>query len=304
MFWNDYYLRLSYIENSKSSSNEILNNTVIQLLINEKIKHNCVFSDTNLIDLQTEIEDLTMMFDEGNIYNSTPNMIKLLINKDLPNAKEYLYSNLPSHYYPMIKFFGTYTLEALMIHVLGLVFNPIREASLVRVSTLLDRLNSTVQDHARFISPGSGKVDAVHTSKAKSDKDVVMPYSKKERNKKDKIDYAIGIHLIHFMVERNLIRLSTDEGVTYEDAAVLFYKGKAYIKKYLYVICNFELRLLPIKLNLPMVCRPLDWQPAKRGSDPEMLSDLIGGYLCKPSGDFYNMFRLLTTHNINHLFIK
>jgi hypothetical protein len=67
-----------------------------------------------------------MKLDEGNIYNSTSNMNKLLINKNLPKAKEYMYSNLLSHYYPMIKLFSTYSFVALMIHVLELVFKSIR----------------------------------------------------------------------------------------------------------------------------------------------------------------------------------
>lgn len=144
-------------------------------------------ASTNLIDLQILIEDLTMKFDDKNIYNSTPNMIKLLINKDLPSAKEYLYSNLPSKYFPMLKMFGSYTLEAIIIHVLGLVFNSLSKSSVVRLSTLLEKVNSTVRDQARFMlykAPGSGKVEAVLTTKADSEKDVVQPKgaSKKERN--------------------------------------------------------------------------------------------------------------------------
>ena len=81
-------------------------------------------------------------------------------------------------------------------------------------------------------------------------------------------------------------------------------KGQGYIENSCYVMCNLNINLLPIKLNLPMLCKPLDWQPAERGSDPDTLSDLIGGYLCKPTGDIKNHFRLLTSHDLNHFYIK
>jgi DNA-directed RNA polymerase len=281
-------------------------NEVFKLLIKSQ---RSLLSETYLIDLQSKIEDYTMKFDESNIFRETPNIIKLLINQNKPSAKEYLYNQLPCTYYPMLNKFGNYTLEAIIIHVLGVVFNSLQEYPVVRVSTLLEQLNSTVRDQTRFNiynETDSGKVSAVLTSMAESDKDVTKASSKKgKKQKKEKCtDYTIGLQLIHFMVERDMIHVSTDMDVTHEKPEVVLNKGKAYIKKYCYATCNFDLSQLPIKLNLPMVCIPLDWQPAERISEPKTLSDLIGGYLCTPSGDIYNKFRLLTSRDYNNFFIK
>jgi hypothetical protein len=72
------------------------------------------------------MEDFTLHFDEANILKSTPNLVKLFIRADAPSAKDSLKKRLPREYLPMLNRFGSYTLEALMIHVLGLVFHCIR----------------------------------------------------------------------------------------------------------------------------------------------------------------------------------
>jgi len=306
-FWNVYYSKLLGSEKSMKSNVSMYHKEVFKLLIKSQNHPNILLSDTYLIDLQSKIEDYTMKFDESNIFRETPNIIKLLINQNKPSAKEYLYKQLPSTYYPMLNKFGSYTLEAIIIHVLGVVFNSLQEYPVVKVSTLLEQLNSTVKDQTRFNNESnSGKVEAVLTSMDESDMDVTKGSSKKgKKQKKEKgTYYSIGLQLIHFMVERALINVSTGMDVTNDKPEVILNKGKAYIKKYCYATCNFDLSQLPIKLNLPMVCRPLDWQPAERFSDPKTLSDLIGGYLCTPSGDIYNKFRLLTSRDINNFFIK
>ena len=289
-FWNDYYAKLLDIDKTKKTSNvDMYQDDVRKLLINEKKNQNGVFSDTELIDLQNQIANCTMKFDEDNLFKVTPNIVKFLINKDQPNAKQYLKGCLPSSL-PMLKMFGIYTLEAIMIHVLGLVFNTLQESSAVKAARFIDQLNSTVREQARFLqykAPGSGKVEAVLTSKVESVKDVVQPKgaSKKEKKKKMQCHYDIGKYLLQFMIERNVLHISTDRGVTKEDPVLVLKKGQGYIENSCYVMCNLNINLLPIKLNLPMLCKPLDWQPAERGTDPDTLSDLIGGYLCKPMGD-------------------
>ncbi|KAF4394150.1 hypothetical protein G4B88_000661 [Cannabis sativa] len=64
-------------------------------------------------------------------------------------------------------------------------------------------------------------------------------------------------------------------------------------------MCNFDISLLPIKLNLPMVCKPLDWTSKK----PRTLADIEGGYLSGVTGDFYNRFRLLSSHDYENFYI-
>lgn len=56
------------------------------------------------------------------------------------------------------------------------------------------------------------------------------------KKKETLTDYARGLHLIHFMVERALIHLSTDVGVTKEEPAVALKKGKGFLQKYCDVI--------------------------------------------------------------------
>ncbi|EMS61822.1 hypothetical protein TRIUR3_06156 [Triticum urartu] len=221
-FWNDYYAKLLDIDKTKKTSNvDMYQDDVRKLLINEKKNQNGVFSDTELIDLQNQIANCTMKFDEDNLFKVTPNIVKFLINKDQPNAKQYLKGCLPSSL-PMLKMFGIYTLEAIMIHVLGLVFNTLQESSAVKAARFIDQLNSTVREQARFLqykAPGSGKVEAVLTSKVESVKDVVQPKgaSKKEKKKKIQCHYDIGKYLLQFMIERNVLHISTDRGVTKED---------------------------------------------------------------------------------------
>lgn len=67
-------------------------------------------------------------------------------------------------------------------------------------------------------------------------------------------------------------------------------------------MCNFDLNLLPIKLNLPMVCEPLPWKST--AEVPSTLADMAGGYLSGPTGDIYNRFRLLTSRDLGHFYIK
>ena len=71
-------------------------------------------------------------------------------------------------------------------------------------------------------------------------------------------NYAIGANLVNFLVERELISLSSEVSFTELPAAKK--KGAGYyIPLSCYAMCNFYFSLLPIKLNLPMVCKPLLW---------------------------------------------
>lgn len=64
---------------------------------------------------------------------------------------------------------------------------------------------------------------------------------------------------------------------------------------------NFDLSILPIKLNLPMVCEPVPWQSE---SPAAKLDELEGGYLGRFTAEFYNRFRLLTSRDYSHFYIK
>lgn len=126
------------------------NNKIYDLL--NKYKNTRDLSENDLKKLQIDIENQCMNFNESNIFSETPNLVKLMIGKDLICAKDYLYQNLPEDIYnSTISNFGQYTLEAIIIHVLGLLYNCIKELSIVRVSTLMDTLEREVRTQANII---------------------------------------------------------------------------------------------------------------------------------------------------------
>nr|YP_010127583.1 DNA-dependent-RNA-polymerase [Bougainvillea spectabilis]QPP04907.1 DNA-dependent-RNA-polymerase [Bougainvillea spectabilis] len=79
-------------------------------------------------------------------------------------------------------------------------------------------------------------------------------------------------------------------------------KGSSYyLPSHLYAVCNFDISLLPLKLNLPMVSKPIEWKSLS--SKPKNMSDLVGGYLSCPTGYIYDRYRLLSSSDINHFYI-
>ncbi|KAF5184765.1 hypothetical protein FRX31_025649 [Thalictrum thalictroides] len=136
------------------------------------------------------------------------------------------------------------------------------------------------------------------------------------------IKYVIGSKLLEFMIERKLIYI---ENITADDKkAVVKEKGKGYLESNLFAVCNFDLNLIPLNLNLPMVCKPLNWEHItekefffdfEEKSKPFMLSDMVGGYLSCPNLDIYNCFNfkssldnsrfsLLSSRNLNNFNIE
>lgn len=78
-------------------------------------------------------------------------------------------------------------------------------------------------------------------------------------------------------------------------------KGSYFHPSALYAVCYFDISLLPIKLNLPMVYPPIEWRNARNdGENASQMSDLIGGYLSCPTLDMYDRYRLLSSVNFNH----
>lgn len=120
----------------------------------------------------------------------------------MPTAKEYLKSRLSTENLIVLYPFGHYTLEVLIIHVLGLVFNSIRDLPVVKVSTLVEQLNSAVRAQS-----------AIMSGNKESGKEAVQFNYKGRGKRKSKVSesyYAIGAYLVNFMVERELISLSSD----------------------------------------------------------------------------------------------
>lgn len=116
--------------------------------------------------------------------------------------------------------------------------------------------------------------------------------------------------MVFFLLGKKLLVLSNDlEFTNVYDSETKRKNGKFYIPKTLYGICNFDFSLLPRKLNLPMVCRPRDWdiipKLKEERESPQSLSDLSGGYLSQPIGDFYyiNRYNLLSSRDLDHFHI-
>lgn len=293
-FWNNLYQKMDSISSSseiKVSNVIMYQHEVIKLLVQSKQNAQSL-SQEQLLYLQKEIEDLTINFDEDSLFKTYPSLIKLLIRQDLITAKLYLQNNsgLSETDLLYIQVFGKYTLEAIIIHVLGSVFNCVRDLSVVRVSTLIQQIDSTVRVQAinMGMKKAAGK-DGVKFS---------FYLDKNKRSKMTRSHYAIGIGLVEFLVERKLITLST--GASYTPVLPVS-KMKGYIQN-CYVICNFDLSILPIKLNLPMVYEPLPWK--FKVDVPSTLADIEGGYLSGLTGDISNRFRLFTSRDYSHFYIK
>lgn len=79
-------------------------------------------------------------------------------------------------------------------------------------------------------------------------------------------------------------------------------------RKQCFATCKFDISMIPIRLNLPMVSKPVSWganqKCLKLQEQPSTFADLKGGYLSGVSGEFYNRFRLLTSHDYDHFYIR
>ncbi|KAI3512870.1 hypothetical protein L1887_20191 [Cichorium endivia] len=107
---------------------------------------------------------------------------------------------------------------------------------MVRVASSVDQLDRNVRLHGLQI-----------TQKGMNDNEIgEVPSSDSKPGKAEM--FSIGTKLVEFMVLRGIISLSSEKS-----AAVKVKKGSYYMESTSYVICNFELSLLPIKFNIPMV---------------------------------------------------
>nr|BAD66746.1 orf185 [Beta vulgaris subsp. vulgaris]BAD66786.1 orf185 [Beta vulgaris subsp. vulgaris] len=165
-----------------------------------------------------------------------------------------------------------------MVYTLGSVVNSVQsEFPAVRLSTLVEHLDSLIRTHARLmkdrnrplshekckstnvneiVMDGSKKKTTTSPSKSKKKETKTGCISDKERLKMASSKYNIGSLLVEFLLNRKIITLSNEIGYSYDNKKK---DASFYSKKTTYVICNFDLGLLPIKLNLPMVCKPRDW---------------------------------------------
>jgi DNA-directed RNA polymerase len=308
-FWNNFYDKLlnnhNHNHNSESKVSQY-QDVVLNMLHNHK---NDQLTEEELKKLQICIEDLTTAYgDIKSIYQATPYFINKLISKDQPTAKDFLKrSGLSDEIICDLNFFDQYTLEAIIIYVLSSLFHCIQETPAVRVSTLIEHLDMYVQFQAnllknRYTAINPSKSDRIKSNYTTDNNKQATDNNKQatDNKRKSKVFY-IGVLLVEFLVNRELISLSKE--LSFNDLYVAKKKGKYYLPINYYAICNFDLSLLPIKLNLPMVCKPMDW--ISTSENPSSLSDLRGGYLSMPIGDFYqNRYRLISSRDLFHFHIK
>jgi tRNA nucleotidyltransferase/poly(A) polymerase len=111
-------------------------------------------------------------FLEQSIYSTIPNLIKILIQKDKPTARDYLRKCLQSPSdLELLNYMDQYTLEALILHVLGTLFNALGENAAVRVSTLLEQLDTAVRYQADLLKSRKigKKTTPTHDDQAKKE---------------------------------------------------------------------------------------------------------------------------------------
>jgi len=255
---------------------------------------------SSLDELQEKIEDLSHKFDEPNIFRETPNLIKKLIAPTEDTAKTYMNKHLTDETsLRTIDLFGVYTLEAIIIYVLGVAFNSINETSIVRLSTLLALLQRTVITQAHILKKMEGS-----TATICSEVDSKEGVTKKNIGSQ----YEIGRKLVDFMMDRKVIYIELI--FADENKPVIIKKDLAYTERNLFVVCNFDLSLLPLKFNLPMVRKPVDWFLPIDNRDASrlgkaLLSELQGGYLCGPTLSMYHQGSgLLSSKNLSNFNIQ
>lgn len=262
-------------------------------------KKSLPLSEDELKKIQMKIEDLTMLFDEESMFKTVPNIIKILIRPNQDNAKDYLRRKyLEMDQIELLSEFGQYTIEALIVHVLGMLFNNEESNTMIRVATLVEQLESSVRKQALFLKSRRSQIPLSMATDGLSN----AKMSVKERKSKLVKLYPFGAGIVQFMEERGLITLTTDLSGT---VRVQKKQGSYFLPSHLYAVCNFDISLLPIKLNLPMVCKPLDWTNASPQCQkrPRTLSDISGGYLSAPSGEMYDRYRLLSSGDLNNFYI-
>lgn len=267
-----------------------------------------------------------------------------------PSAKEYIKyhcSRLHSKDMDLINNLPHYTLEVIIVYTLASIFNCVHSNKpAARVASLIEQLDTVTREQGKLIhsriNPNTwgvpqaisqlrnkdeenkstmndmtggikgkkqkGKVKSQDNLSSKTDK---LNNKKAEENGEgEKTQFMIGGLLVEYMLWKKIICVSDNLGFQKTSVEPKIRKGKYYVPKNLYAICNFDLTLLPIRLNLPMVCPPRNWDvidkvKEKRGT-PKTITDLSGGYLSKPISDFYfiKRFNLLSSRNLDNFNIN
>lgn len=106
----------------------------------------------------------------------------------------------------------------------------------------------------------------------------------------------VAAKIMDLLLEKELLELVENPNTS---KVVVRQSGAFFIKRPLYVRLIYEVKTLPVKLNLPMVVPPRPWSllkaETKRGKSCTVLT---GGYLTNPVDMLYR-FSLLTSKNLD-----
>ncbi|XP_062088634.1 uncharacterized protein LOC133795193 [Humulus lupulus] len=268
------------------------------------------FSEDMLMKLQLKIED-NNEFSEMNLRYLSPDIVQILIKKDKPTAREYLKSTgfLTEEEQLLINKFHHYTLEAIIVHVLSTFYDCQNDLPAIRTATLIEQIDI----HVRYMA----SIFGVNTMMVPSDQSVVKSIKNeaedqiKAKRKSKVSNFSFGVLLLEFLVDREIITI--DSTINYENNDVINKHGKRYKRMNSFAICNFNMGILPVKLNLPMVCKPKQWCPVNNTIKKDLsITDLQGGYLSKPISEIYNTklyktlprYKLFSSRDIEHFSIK
>ncbi|KAG4946751.1 hypothetical protein JHK87_042758 [Glycine soja] len=324
----------------KSEFVKTYKNSVFSLLDRYRYENN---DAQTLESLQREIEDLTLNFSEDSIYKTSPNIMVMLTKNNLPSAKEFLRGKyLMDKEYPgrmtiyaesrsgdsletsgselsdeenknlrcvlsesdksLLVELGEHSIECLLVHTLGHLFNL---ENIVSLASLVDRIERNVRDYA------SSSTLYYNSRVCNLSMDAADKGTKASKTRA----YPFGTALVEFLVSRGLLRLVTynvdllnfsDDSGPKTVVKNVVKKGHNYYRSSLvYAECLFNPALLPIKLNLPMVFPPKDWEPHKPEQKRKLLhiSDIYGGYLSNPTGQIYSTQRSMSSPDAKNFFI-
>lgn len=308
--WSDFYddaikkMEItSYQECVPTKNDSIYKQIVFKRL--EECRGSKDLSDDQLRDIQLFIESSTFEFDEKSMYKTVPNAVKMMILRGEESVKKSSSSSannfllkskkLTAEEKLSLNVFGQHTLEVLLIHVLSVLFNSVESNSVIRLSTLIDRLDTTVRSQIKLLMKRKYRNEPEQT--------ISTPKAGDGAPKPIKKTFHFGNELASFLQIRDLIEVSSIGNI--EDEPIRKKNGSFYVSKHQYVHCKIPASDLPIRFSLPMVCKPEDWKSIREDNKkPKYLSDIRGGYLSSLTGDADERYRLLSSHNIDHFYIE
>ncbi|GJX48684.1 DNA-dependent RNA polymerase [Tanacetum coccineum] len=265
------------------------------------------------VELQLEVEELTLTFKEADVFSASLDFAKMIIKDELPRAKEYLRGRkLTDADLELVEEMDIITIEVILVHVICTLYTP--ERTKVRIANLIEQIERAVRTHAglmrnqRFQNIANKSTDKkkgddtnlVVDSNILTDRSLDEPAPLQEIlkiNKKEK-RYPIGAALVEMLEEKGVIEmiLENHEGVKVKKKQGQYY----YSKKAVLVSLNYKLEDLPLKINLPMVCEPQDWEPINPKRYPKTLADLKGGYLTGRTANISDRYNLLSSKSVKH----